>query len=556
VGNPTIPTTRKEKAIMARRIHCGINTDPANPNGRPSVQQLQDLGATWVRFTFKDDTAGPQPTRFAFYDGVVQQLNQAGINILMILSYETLPGKPARDADDATWDAYIDKFATRCRQIAQHYGPQVQAYQIWNEPDFLAPSPAYDPCVRPQVFGRLLRAAFTRIKEVSAATVVMGGLAAGQPAYLGQVRAATGGVLYVDAVGVHPYGRRPTPDWPRPDWGFGVLGDLIRQYANAAGKPIWITEIGTNDTTVQDPFPRRAFEALNTDLAQQAPYVFWFCWSDGMVTPFGVVNAAGARKGSYTSFKEFATLPLEEVGVIDRPSVHWSDRQGQVVRYIIVHSTESPVGAPAENTLNYLVGPNDRGVSAHELVLPGDRVYRLVPDERAAHHCESATVTFPDGTPANLANEITWGIEAYQVVGRPVGVDVLATTTQRVVAACRRLRLDASQVLGHREIDPTRRSDPVGVDMDQFRAAVTRELLKDALLAEAEARQVIQFNPNAALQQRIFADGFVPNSPEFDVQVSGVTYRAQRAEHLGTGKVRVYYARVGDWGNVRFVERT
>jgi len=244
------------------------------------------------------------------------------------------------------------------------------------------------------------------------------------------------------------------------------------------------------------------------------------------------------------------------MGVIDRPSVHWSDRQGQQVRYVIAHSTASPVGVPAENTLNFLVGPNDREVSAHELVLPGSRVYRLVADERAAHHCESESVRFPDGTPAHLANEITWGVEAYQIAGKPVSGEVLSNTIERVATACRRLGLDSSHVLGHREIDPSSRQDPVGVNMDEFRAAVGKALLLgDMLLAEAEAHQAIQFNPNAELQRRIFADGFVPNSPEFDVQINATKYRAQRAEHLGTGKVRVYYAKVPYWSNVLFVER-
>lgn len=76
-----------------------------------------------------------------------------------------------------------------------------------------------------------------------------------------------------------------------------------------------------------------------------------------------------------------------------------------------------------------------------------------------------------------------------------------------------------------------------------------------ALLAEGEARQVIQFNPSAALQKRIFADNFVPNSPEFGLTVNGVAYTGQRAEDLGTGHVRVYYVVVGDWANVQTVER-
>lgn len=538
---------------MPRRIHCGINIDPANPRGRPSPQELQELGASWVRFTFKDSSDGSEPTRFGFYDPVIEELQGADLEILMILSYETFPGKPAFDASQGTWNAYTERFMARARQIAAHYGSQVLAYEIWNEPDLPEPRPGFDPRVPAPAFGRLLRSTFRAIKEVSSSMVVVGGLAAGHPAYLERVRAITDGIVYADLVGVHPYGRRPTPDWPRPDWGFGVLGDLVELYHKSAQLPIWITEIGTDDVSVQDPFPGAAFEALNEDLAEVAGHVFWFCWSDGMVPPYGLVDAGGARKGSYTSYQQFASQPFE--GIFDRFSVHWSGRQGQDVRFIIVHSTDSPAGSPAENTLRFLIGPNDRKVSAHELLLPGGRVYRMVPESRAAHHCETPTVRFPDGTPSHLANEITWGIEAYQIRGRPVGQEVLASTLPRIVAACRRFGLDSSRVLGHREIDPDVRTDPVGVDMDVLRRAIDGRMLEDVLLAEGDRHQVIQFNPDAALQSRIFADGFSPNSPEFDVEFEGVLYRGQRAENLDTGQVRVYYARVPNWDDVRFVER-
>jgi hypothetical protein len=79
--------------------------------------------------------------------------------------------------------------------------------------------------------------------------------------------------------------------------------------------------------------------------------------------------------------------------------------------------------------------------------------------------------------------------------------------------------------------------------------------LQQALMEEAAKRQVIQFNPTAALQQRIFAAGFVPNSPEFEVEYAGVRYVAQRAERLDTGEVRVYYVRSGDWSNVAYHRR-
>jgi hypothetical protein len=79
--------------------------------------------------------------------------------------------------------------------------------------------------------------------------------------------------------------------------------------------------------------------------------------------------------------------------------------------------------------------------------------------------------------------------------------------------------------------------------------------LEQDLLKLGEKYQVIQFNIDAALQKRIFADNFVPNSPEFEYNYQNVIYVAQRAENLQTGKVRVYYVAKGDWGNVKYAER-
>lgn len=79
--------------------------------------------------------------------------------------------------------------------------------------------------------------------------------------------------------------------------------------------------------------------------------------------------------------------------------------------------------------------------------------------------------------------------------------------------------------------------------------------LDEVLLARGQEEQVIQFNPGASLQRRIFADGLVPNSPEFDVEFGGVSYVAQRAEHLQTGEVRIYYAPTANYNQVAFVTR-
>jgi hypothetical protein len=79
--------------------------------------------------------------------------------------------------------------------------------------------------------------------------------------------------------------------------------------------------------------------------------------------------------------------------------------------------------------------------------------------------------------------------------------------------------------------------------------------LAEALLVAGEAAQVMQLNKDASLQKVLFADGFVPTSPEFNVEFQGSSFVAQRAEHLGSGEVRVYYCQVGNWGDVRFETR-
>ncbi len=70
---------------------------------------------------------------------------------------------------------------------------------------------------------------------------------------------------------------------------------------------MWITEVGTNDMTVQGEFPAKTFAALAADEANvNTTAVFWFCWSDGMVSPYGLVDTSGAPKPSYASYQSYA----------------------------------------------------------------------------------------------------------------------------------------------------------------------------------------------------------------------------------------------------------
>ena len=159
---------------------------------------------------------------------------------------------------------------------------------------------------------------------------------------------------------------------------------------------------------------------------------------------------------------------------IRKPAANHSPRVGERARYVIVHSTDSPTNSTPAGTAEYLAR-NERLVSIHELVNP-EATYVMVPDELAAHHAGADSARLPDGTRGSAVNRASWGIEIFQWTGQPCAPALVERAAVRAADACRRLGIPAANVLQHREVDPGRRSDAVGVDAGAFRGRVA-ELL-------------------------------------------------------------------------------
>ena len=278
----------------------GINVDPPNPAGNPSPDDVKALGARWVRIEWKASQGS------AFYDPKIRQYRDAGLKVLVIVDYATVPGKPnGTTGTDADWAAYIARFVTGVRDLARHVGDDVDAWQIWNEPD-LEPHPGYDPYVPAHQYGVMLRDTAAAIRSSSSRPVVTAGLLRRDAGYLTAVRTAAGG-LPVDAVVVHPYGQRAPDDWPWSTWGFGNMSDFFDMYL-AFGKPLWVSEVGlsTQDSELQGQYLENVYRLVESEYAGRVQVVFWFCWSDGMVSPFGVVDGSGKPKPSYYRYQTIA----------------------------------------------------------------------------------------------------------------------------------------------------------------------------------------------------------------------------------------------------------
>ncbi|HXV42891.1 MAG TPA: CotH kinase family protein, partial [Anaerolineae bacterium] len=288
----------------------GLNIDPLNPKGNPPIAELRNLGVKAVRYSYKDASSGAQldPQRRNFYTNHLEGLAQANIDALIILTYETYPGAPIHPVSDQVWDNYITAFARRAGQLAQALAPLRPTFQVWNEPD-LPPHPEYIRTMPEAVFGRMLRRTYDAIKAVAPRTrVIAAGLASGNWNYLNNVITSQQGSLPADAIALHPYGQRPESNWPSPTWGFGYVGNLLVNYQRITNLPIVISEIGVQhlEQPQQAEYLWRFYRTMTNQFSGSVERTFWFCYSDGMVPPYGLLDANNQPKPAYQTFRTLA----------------------------------------------------------------------------------------------------------------------------------------------------------------------------------------------------------------------------------------------------------
>lgn len=257
----------------------------------------------------------------------------------------------------------------------------------------------------------------------------------------------------------------------------------------------------------------------------------------------------------------------------DRQSEMRESRYGREVSHIVIHSPEQQRPGTVENTLDYLKR-NIRKASYHEL-LYRNIAYKMVPENMTAWHAGSKTSTLPSGFWGYEVNYRSYGISLWNYAGERPDDETIQTGVERTARAMKFFGRGIDRVVSHGEIDPTRRNDPEGVDMNDFRArslsyysahysggsppATTTERLSldDENFIAARAREVA-FGSAAvgtALYDSIVADGLYPNSPErWGAAISGTMVAFRHAETWDGARRFVYYILVpsdgGAWGEV------
>ena len=319
------------------------------------AKDLADAGAGWIRIEMRAEhdpgnLSGPGYINYAKYDWFVRECApKYGLKVLMLLGSALIHDpevdqavrfirvNDTPDRPDGT-NGYIRLYTARAKEIADHYGTAVAAYEILNEPnsnDILYRESNYtDPEMKPENFGTLLTEVYSAIKPAHPQVqLITGGLIHGRRAsgstadfdYLyvlyrtkriQEYRAAKGRFPF-DGVAVHAYFIETPRDVINHLW---RLHFIISDAGDTS--KLWLTEIGlagtpptlqpgflaaqpTKSEQEQATFLRELLTLLRAETRSIVANVFWFKYEDfpfptGWVE-FGLVRLPITGTGAYTA---------------------------------------------------------------------------------------------------------------------------------------------------------------------------------------------------------------------------------------------------------------
>jgi hypothetical protein len=206
--------------------------------------------------------------------------------------------------------------------------PRVRHYELWNEPNlrlFFQPQYRGKTPVAAKNYANLVRAAYSRIKSVNRAAIVIAGVTGPKSSNdqtgrgtLSWLKALGSLKPKMDAYSQHIYPAVAPKDNKTkavPSW--NSIGLLLNE-ANRIkrGIPMYITEAGYTTAPTRFRKVKVSFSQQNTDLRdiwslrsvkqRRVPVIVWFNLQDNPLWPGGLLRVNGAKKPSYNSFRAIA----------------------------------------------------------------------------------------------------------------------------------------------------------------------------------------------------------------------------------------------------------
>ncbi|MDQ1656533.1 MAG: polysaccharide biosynthesis protein PslG [Cryptosporangiaceae bacterium] len=259
---PPAPRATTAKVAFGTQFH-GTWAELSDDDKAKILDTVAAAGATWVRIDISWSMIQPKKGTFDTVWGVpqvdkaVQMANARGLKVLG--TFWLTPQWASGSTNSRVLPTNVADYANAIKFAANRWAGQIQAWEVWNEPnssDFLSP-------VDPAAYTNLLKAAYPAVKAGSPTAQVMpGGTMYVDTNFISSVY-ANGGKNFFDVMAVHPYQGKADLPPDAPDTGGTTIQRLTHldaletlMAANGDGaKPIWMTEFGwsTHDNTASTP---------------------------------------------------------------------------------------------------------------------------------------------------------------------------------------------------------------------------------------------------------------------------------------------------------------
>ncbi len=242
-----------------------------------ALDQLSRAHASWIRIDIgwaSLEADGDDKYAEWYVDRIDSVLRAADARNLKVLAMFWLTPAWANDGRGLrALPTRLAHYAEAVGWAAERWGAQIDAWEIWNEPnssDFLVDG-------TPRRYAGLLCAAYPAVKAEDTSPVLSGGLQYNDAAWLGRVY-RNGGKGCFDAVATHPYvspsDAPPETRHEQQIWRLTrtpAVRRVMRRHGDAA-KRVWMTEIGwsTGRPPDPDPWERGVSRAVQADYLERA----------------------------------------------------------------------------------------------------------------------------------------------------------------------------------------------------------------------------------------------------------------------------------------------
>jgi hypothetical protein len=235
--------------------------------------------------------------------------------------------------------AQVNDYANAAREVTRRWGKEIDALEVWNEPneEFFWKSP--DP---PGDYGVMLKATYQSVKSVAPHIKVLGGaLAYADGDFLQQMYERANILGSYDAISIHPYTVGQLPGAPRRHGtprkqsyrsGLRWVRRVMERAGDTKGE-LWLTEVGAS-TCPRDLHPecfseadqaRYVSEAATIAREQEGVKAFiWYSLTDDgadaaeVVNRYGLAAVDGSRKPSFDAFRQAAAATVR-ASILEAP---------------------------------------------------------------------------------------------------------------------------------------------------------------------------------------------------------------------------------------------